>query len=535
MRKRWGGILRGMGRTLVGAAAIVLTAGGLAAGGVIGGGQAAYAGDGTEELFGRLSAGTRVEEERAGRYAESPAQPTVYLTFDDGPSKHTAQVLDILKREQVPATFFVLGEYAENRKELVRRMVEEGHAVGNHSYNHIYQELYQSFDGFWKQTVRTDGILEEITGSKPVLLRAPGGTASNFDAFYFYHLEKAGYSVVDWNVDSRDAVRRGVKAEEILAEIRKSPLKHELTVLMHDGTGHEETVKALPDIIGYYREQGYAFAALDETVKPVQFRHGTSKWNRSYSLERFKALSAETELAAAGRGTLEAEDRKSEHRLAQQGAAALAESAEALQLQLAGREGAAPSGTPTAPDERSEGVAGGLKTESGSGISAASASFPSLRLMLGNNVLLLSEKQYALDGGRFSVPLGLLAEQLGGRVTWKDGGRVVAVKLGTTVLEFDPGRRLIREQRAGQRETVRYMADIKPAEGDIRVPLRVTAALLGSAVAGYSIGQDEHKVELALREPQGLHHAWTGGDPKRPMWIATFLDRLKLGISQSHV
>ncbi|MNP81499.1 hypothetical protein D3C76_1798710 [compost metagenome] len=69
--------------------------------------------------------------------------------------------------------------------------------------------------------------------------------------------------MVDWNVDSRDATRQGVPAEEIVAAVKKSPLKHQLTVLMHDGAGHGETVKALPEIIAYYKEQGYAFAAND--------------------------------------------------------------------------------------------------------------------------------------------------------------------------------------------------------------------------------------------------------------------------------
>ncbi|UUZ86504.1 polysaccharide deacetylase family protein [Paenibacillus sp. P26] len=155
----------------------------------------------------------------------------------------TPKVLDILKEEGVKATFFVLGNQVEERPQTAERIVREGHAIGNHSYNHVYEQLYSDFGVFWEQIERTEKIIEQATGVTPRMIRAPGGTAGNFDAFYFYYLDQAGYEVYDWNVDSGDASRPGVKAQEIIRNIRQSPGHQEQIVLMHDGTGHDESVK----------------------------------------------------------------------------------------------------------------------------------------------------------------------------------------------------------------------------------------------------------------------------------------------------
>jgi peptidoglycan/xylan/chitin deacetylase (PgdA/CDA1 family) len=210
-----------------------------------------------------------------------PDQPTVYLTFDDGPSGLTEQVLDILQKEKVPATFFVLGNQAERWADTLKRIVEEGHAIGNHTYNHVYAELYSDFEVFRGQLIRTEKIIEQITGIRPQLVRAPGGTFQNFDDYYFQELERLGYIVHDWNVDSGDSRSRHVKAAEIVANVKNSKLRHELVVLMHDGGGHEETVKALPNIIRYYKNKGYVFASLTPEVEPTVFPVAdTIKWDR---------------------------------------------------------------------------------------------------------------------------------------------------------------------------------------------------------------------------------------------------------------
>ncbi|MDO7908236.1 polysaccharide deacetylase family protein [Paenibacillus sp. JX-17] len=201
----------------------------------------------------------------------------VYLTFDDGPGKYTGEVLDILHTYQVKATFFMVGQEAKRYPELVRRVYEEGHAIGNHSYNHRYSEMYDSFVHFWKQIKQTEEILTSITGSRPSLVRAPGGTYGHFDHTYFNLLKQGGYQVFDWNVDSGDSARRNVPAAEIKSHATlSSAVRGDVILLMHDGGAHRETVKALPAIIEHYRSAGYQFGILSEEQEPVQFRVAAS-------------------------------------------------------------------------------------------------------------------------------------------------------------------------------------------------------------------------------------------------------------------
>ncbi|MFB5269594.1 polysaccharide deacetylase family protein [Paenibacillus enshidis] len=189
--------------------------------------------------------------------------PTVYLTFDDGPGKYTGKVLDILKSNQVRATFFVLGQQAERSPELIRRIVAEGHALGNHTYNHNYKELYGDFKTFWKQVKQTEDIIYEAAGYRPQLVRAPGGTYGHFDNAYFDLLQQAGYNVVDWNVDGGDSKHADVPAAQIEAgAVQAIAHPGDKIVLLHDGGARGETVKALPGIIKKYRAAGYSFGIL---------------------------------------------------------------------------------------------------------------------------------------------------------------------------------------------------------------------------------------------------------------------------------
>lgn len=251
----------------------------------------------------------------ASRIEPPDSGKIVYLTFDDGPSKHTPEVLDILKREGVAATFFVLGEHVERNPELTSRIVEEGHAIGNHTYNHQYDKLYGGFGEYGDQVMKTDDIIYEATGVRTTLMRAPGGTYRNFDRGYFDALLEAGYQVHDWNVDSGDSKRRGVPAAEIIANVKSSKLADTLNVLLHDSAGHEESVKALPAIIQYYKELGYSFKALDSSVEPMQFQLATKlKWSRGAVAKEESA-----KLVSFGKAL----DDKAERRLTRQGGLAL--------------------------------------------------------------------------------------------------------------------------------------------------------------------------------------------------------------------
>ncbi|MDR9852634.1 polysaccharide deacetylase family protein [Paenibacillus sp. VCA1] len=220
--------------------------------------------------------------ETAPAYASTTSSPkpktptsagkTVFLTFDDGPSALTGKVLDILKKNNIRATFFVLGEQVKRYPELLQRIYDEGHAIGNHSYDHNYTELYSGFPAFWSQIKRTEAEVYGITGVRPQLVRAPGGTAGHFDDTYFRLMKLGGYVVTDWNVDSGDSKRRGVPAAEIVKGAETPVKSDRVVLLMHDGGGHDESVKALPQIIAYYKNKGYQFGVLSPDEDPVQFK-----------------------------------------------------------------------------------------------------------------------------------------------------------------------------------------------------------------------------------------------------------------------
>ena len=210
-----------------------------------------------------------------------PDKPIVYLTFDDGPGKYTDGILDLLKEEGILATFFVLGVQLEKYPETTKRLVSEGHSIGNHSYNHEYKEIYMDFDLFAEQYSLTNQLIVQLTDIDTRLLRAPGGTVGNFDTGYYEAVTEAGFHVFDWNVDSRDSSSRKITAEEILHEVMQSKLYDKAIVLLHDSNLSEQTYIALPQIISYYREQGYQFAPITEMTEPLTFRIAEqSKWQR---------------------------------------------------------------------------------------------------------------------------------------------------------------------------------------------------------------------------------------------------------------
>jgi peptidoglycan/xylan/chitin deacetylase (PgdA/CDA1 family) len=221
---------------------------------------------------------TLEERQSRGLILETPkvspyyGERVVYLSFDDGPEpENTPAILDILKSHGIKATFFVVGNQAEKHPDILRRIYQDGHAIGNHSYNHVYRELYQSANTYVSQLRRTDEIVKKIIGVRPRISRAPGGSAGSFTKEYWENLNKLGYIEVGWNISSGDA--SSAKANQIMnnvaIQMENKNLWSHATVLMHDGRGHGETVKALPDIIKFYKERRFEFRVVNfETPSP---------------------------------------------------------------------------------------------------------------------------------------------------------------------------------------------------------------------------------------------------------------------------
>ena len=198
----------------------------------------------------------------------------VYLTFDDGPSETvTPQILDVLKSENVHGTFFVLGKAVDSsaeNKELIKRTISEGNAIGIHSYSHNYNYLYPNkivnVDNFKGEVERTDASLKKVLGDdfSTKAIRLPGGhmTWKGTEPLDKYFKE-SGYSYIDWNALSKDAEGPKKNADQLVQQvIATSGNKQKVVLLMHDTYGKEETAKSLTNIIRHFKDNGYEFRVI---------------------------------------------------------------------------------------------------------------------------------------------------------------------------------------------------------------------------------------------------------------------------------
>lgn len=193
------------------------------------------------------------------------AESVVYLTFDDGPDdKVTPQILDILKAENVKATFYVCGNMVDTYPEVLKRIFNEGHAIGNHSYNHNYDQIYSSPWSFMEQIIQTDNAIRNVIGVRPFIIRAPGGTGM-FGANYWSMIEDCGYVEHDWNALTEDATpsrpNASMQVNNVLKYLGDNPPKS-VIILMHSNSDKTETVKALPELIHFLRDWGYKFGVV---------------------------------------------------------------------------------------------------------------------------------------------------------------------------------------------------------------------------------------------------------------------------------
>ncbi|MEH2273996.1 MAG: polysaccharide deacetylase family protein [Nostoc sp.] len=191
----------------------------------------------------------------------TPEQKVIALTFDDGPwPGSTGQVLDILKKNQIKGTFFLIGQNVKNYPGLVKREIAEGQVIGNHTWHHWYQFLNPQAAAY--EIDHTADLIYQVTGIKTNLFRPPGGLMHNGVAAY---ARNSKYAIIRWSSDSVDYSRPAVP-KLINNVFRKA--KPGGIVLMHDGGGNRsKTVQALPEIIANFRKQGYSFVTIPELLE----------------------------------------------------------------------------------------------------------------------------------------------------------------------------------------------------------------------------------------------------------------------------
>jgi len=214
---------------------------------------------------------------------EPEAAHKVYLTFDDGPSKNTEKILDILDEYGVKATFFVVGKEGEENAERLRMIYERGHTIGMHSYSHDYSEIYESEEAFRADFLKSKQFIFDATGVETIHYRFPGGSSNALSDLsmqvFIDFLKEQGMEYYDWNVSSGDGASILVPAEVILENCTAKLSRYDTSiVLMHDSAAKSTTVEALPQIIEtILAMEDTVILPITENTQPVH--HAIKKKN----------------------------------------------------------------------------------------------------------------------------------------------------------------------------------------------------------------------------------------------------------------
>lgn len=208
--------------------------------------------------------------------ANSAPNKTAYLTFDDGPSGNTDIILQTLQEENVKATFFVVGTDNAGNLARMRRIVQEGHTIGMHSYSHSYKKIYASVEAFLKDMYQVFNLIKDTTGVTPTCFRFPGGSINSYNKAVYKDIKaemiRRGFVPYDWNVSSGDASTTKYTPEQLTGYVLNGiGSKSRIIVLMHDSSSKENTAQAVRQIIIGIREKGFIFAPLDYQTKPILF------------------------------------------------------------------------------------------------------------------------------------------------------------------------------------------------------------------------------------------------------------------------
>ena len=204
-------------------------------------------------------------------------EKVVYLTFDDGPSRHTPEVLEILKRYQCKATFFITG-MNEKYRPYIKTAYNQGHTIGLHTYSHNYSKVYASTNAYFKDLDKVGKLAKEYIGFTPKYIRFPGGGSNTISRKYnkgimsqlTKQVGKKGYIYYDWNCENGDGYAH-MSQSQMLKRATSSSAK-KVMILMHDANGKQNTVDILPKVIEHYQKKGYTFKAIDDST-PVFHQH----------------------------------------------------------------------------------------------------------------------------------------------------------------------------------------------------------------------------------------------------------------------
>lgn len=209
----------------------------------------------------------RIRDHSMGRItSQKNLKKQVYLTFDDGPSSEvTDQILDILKNYNIKATFFVIGQNAQYYPEILKRIHEEGHSIGIHTYDHNYKKIYSSPDNLQQDIENCLQEIRDILGEdfNTNLYRFPGGSYRKNKEIFINRIEEMGLIYYDWNALNGDAEGKNPSESYLINRFNETSNGYNVILsLMHDTNAKTNTVNSLPEIIERLQSEGYEFKKL---------------------------------------------------------------------------------------------------------------------------------------------------------------------------------------------------------------------------------------------------------------------------------
>ncbi|MCT8975230.1 polysaccharide deacetylase [Clostridium sp. CX1] len=198
----------------------------------------------------------------------------IYLTFDDGPSSIvTNNILDVLKEQNVKATFFIIGNNVKGSEDVLKRIYKEGHSIGLHTYSHQYKQIYSSENSFIEEMIKTSEEINRVIGIKPNIIRFPYGSNCYLNNDFLVKLHNNNFKVYDWNASISDGTKPYSSPEEFAKEAiaRGSGIPY-IVFLMHCNNINVNTSKALPQIIQHYKKLGYEFRTITNNTPEFYWR-----------------------------------------------------------------------------------------------------------------------------------------------------------------------------------------------------------------------------------------------------------------------
>lgn len=232
-----------------------------------------YSADNKAERKGENNSGEVLTKEE--EIDKNTSKKKVYLTFDDGPGKYTDELLDILAKYDVKATFFVVGRTDTHSIKMYQRIKKEGHTLAMHSYTHKYNKIYKSLNAFKEDFNKLSGLIYKSTGERPKYYRFPGGSSNRVSSLpmtdFISFLNKKGITYFDWNVINGDATGKKFTGKQLVNNVMSGVRQHNTSiVLLHDSVSKDTTVKSLPLLLEQLQKEEYVILPITKYTNTIQ-------------------------------------------------------------------------------------------------------------------------------------------------------------------------------------------------------------------------------------------------------------------------